>query len=149
MTVDEGFDVAEFRAKVANLASNDAVRAAVFGLLSFALTKADRVKGGEAAEGSFLYQINYKNDRRTLISVDAYGFVRVMLGNFNDHKRSVPQILTQKLSDSLALIHGFGSFGKPAPFRPQFEIRNTLVDPSVMTQFQIAILTFQTAVQAL
>ena len=76
------FDVAAFRQSVAETVGSEAVRHAIYELLRFAEENADRVRAGSAEMGSFHYQINVKNQTRTLFTCDASGIVSVSLGGF-------------------------------------------------------------------
>ncbi len=78
----DDFDVADFRQSVAKNTPTEAVRHAIYELLSFAENYSDRIKGGAAKLGSFQYQINVKNRTLSLFTCDACGYISVSLGNF-------------------------------------------------------------------
>ena len=144
----DDFDVADFRQSVAKNTPTEAVRHAIYELLSFAENYSDRIKGGAAKLGSFHYQINVKNRTLSLFTCDASGYISVSLGNFVGWYPIVPGPLIAKLRSTLARIPGFESFSKDYPSRPGFLIAQTVVDPNVMDSFQKAILKFQQDAQA-
>ena len=140
--IDE-FDIADFRRRVADTARTEAFRNAIYELLRFTEEKSDRIKGGKATFGSFHYQINVKNQTRTLFTCDASGIVSVSLSNFVGWNPLVAGPQITRLRSTLAQIPGFESFSKDYPSRPGFLIERTVVDPNVMSRFQRAILRFQ------
>ena len=144
----DDFDVADFRQSVAQNTPTEAVRHAIYELLSFAENYSDRIKGGAAKLGSFHYQINVKNRTLSLFTCDASGYVSISLGNFVGWYPIVPGPLIAKLRSTLAWIPGFESFSKDYPSRPGFSIAQTVVDPNVMDSFQKAIRKFRQGVQA-
>ena len=145
----DDFNVADFRQSVAKNTPTEAVRHAIYELLSFAENYSDRIKGGAAKLGSFHYQINVKSRTLTLFTCDASGYVSVSLGNFVvGWYPIVPGPLIAKLRSTLARIPGFENFSKDYPFRPGFSIAQTVVDPKVMDSFQKAIRKFRQGAQA-
>ena len=147
----DDFDAAAFRRSVAETVETEAVRNAIYELLRFADENADRIRGGSAKLGSFHYQINVKNQTRTLFTCDATDYVSVSLGGFvgpMPGRAIAPGRLVAELRSRLARIPGFESFSKDYPERPGFVISRTVVDPNVMGSFQRAILKFQEDAQA-
>lgn len=143
------FDAAAFRESVAEADASEAVRHAIYDLLSFAERNADRIQGGSAEKGSFLYQINLWNKKPTLFTCNGSGDCSVSLGNFAPGGAVVPGRLVSRLRSTLARIPGFDSFSKDYEVRPGFSIAQTVVYPHIMAKSQSAILRFQKDAQAL
>ena len=133
------FNRAQFVAGVAQLA-NEAVRNAIFELLSFAERNADDIRNGRAERDSFHYAIGIGNRIENLFTCDASGYVSVSFSNFG-HLAANKTL--RNLRIRLSRIPGIKENVQKYHARPGFLISHTIVDPKIMSRFKRAILSFQ------
>lgn len=137
------FDRARFTAFVAERTEDKATREAIFELLEFSLRHAFKVVGG-ASNTNFHHVVATKNGSAMLFYCDSSGGVEMSLGNF-------PELSTVSVSKCLRMLGPSPGFEYIRRFedrrlkggRQGFLIKETLVDPTVMKNFQEAIIQLQ------
>jgi methyl coenzyme M reductase subunit C-like uncharacterized protein (methanogenesis marker protein 7) len=137
------FSRSEYTKYVIDNVEKEAVRIAVFGLLDFAIKKAHKIKFGQG-QWNFHYIIDTQGTPTMLYSWDTYG-VCVYLGNFSWYEKRIRSRFVQSLTK---LSDGFNDIKKllDGKANGSFVIEKTLVDPTIMTAFQEAVLKFQSEV---
>lgn len=137
-------DEVKFEADLKQHAQNDPIRNAVGELLEFGRKHAEVLHQGSAKLGSFHYSIAVGNKNVNLFTVNISGSVSISFENFT---LLVPNRFLRNLYKRLVSLPGFQHVQNYEKF-PGFLIENTVVDPTVMTSFQSAVLEFQTSVAA-
>ncbi len=135
------FDRAKFTAFVAKNVEDKATREAIFDLLRFSLENASKVLGGEDNK-TFHYVVSARDGSHMLFYCDSSGGVEIKLSKFPQLAPSAVSQFVRKLG---TLSPGFNYVLRLEDRRTTqgFSINATLVDPTIMKQFQTAILKLQ------
>ncbi len=140
------FHEAAFTTLVAENVPEESTRRAIFDLLEFSKKNAFKVNGGKENR-TFQYLVLTDYGSSLLFNCDSGGGVGVYLGNFNQIKQST---IAKLVRDLCALSPAFEYIQRFEDNRGGFHIfgiKETLVNPNLMTAFQNWILQIQHLVE--
>jgi hypothetical protein len=135
------FTRSEYIDYITNVVENETMLDVLITLLDFAIKNAYKVKKGQG-EWNLQYRIKTWDSTAMLYGWDR-GYVYVRLGNFPwMHPRTKSSFVNSltKLSDGFEYLKRLIDQGK---IEEQFSIKETLVDPAIMSAFQKTVLIFQ------
>ena len=143
------FDRAKFTESVTDrIPDNKAISDAIFDLLDFTYEQAFDIVGGQN-NVSFGYVVTKKNGEAPLFYCNSSGTVEMTLGNFDLNTRDLSPIVRRlrKLSPAFEFLLRFEVKREPGR-RHSFLIKETLVDPTIMANFKVAILELEEKIES-